>query len=256
MSQIGIEQILKPLKGKPVDVQREALIQAIQAEFKGSLFKTAKYLLGYKDITYNTHGEMIDALQADTKRKLIVMPRGALKSSLGIVAYSIWLLIRDPNERILIDSETYGNSKNFIREIKGHLESPLITQVFGTFRSDSNWAESSITIAQRTKVLKEASITASGIGANKTGQHYSAVLHDDVNTDRNSQSPENCAKVLNHYRLNTSILDPGGIMAVIGTRYSEADLIQNIIDNELSDEQRSQINPSHRRRKLGNSERA
>lgn len=226
------QELLKTLKAHPESVQIEALKEAIREEFRQSLFKTAQTMLGYSDITRHTHGEMIEALEAPTERKLIVMPRGTFKSSIGVVAYSIWLLLRNPDLRILIDSEKYENSKNFIREIKGKLTDPYVTQLFGEFRGE-NWTEGSITIRQRTKVLKESSLTASGIGAGKTGQHYDVILADDYNSPQNSENPEQRQKVIAHYKMNTSILDPGGTMVIIGTRYSIDDIPGIILDNEV-----------------------
>ena len=206
--------------------------RSLAAYFKLSLFDTAQELLGYKDITEFTHRPITDCLEDPGKRKLICVPRGCFKSSVGVVSYAIWCLLRDPNLRILIDSEVYENSKNFVREIRGKLESPVMARLFGNFRSE-HWTEGSITIAQRTKVYKEASITASGVGAGKTGQHYDIIIHDDLNSDKNSQNPEQRQKVIRHYKMNVSILEPGGTMVVIGTRYASDDVVGFILENEL-----------------------
>jgi hypothetical protein len=107
-----------------------------------------------------------------------------------------------------------------------------MVQLFGDFKSNQ-WAEGSITIKQRTKILKEASITASGVGTGKTGQHYDVIIHDDLNSSKNSQTKEMRDKVINHYKLNTSILEPEGIMVIIGTRYSADDVIGWVLDNEI-----------------------
>lgn len=213
----------------------EAIAEATEAQrelFRNNLFLTSKCLLGYKDLTWATHGPTCKALESQTKRKLIVMPRGSFKSSLCSVGYPIWLLLKNPNLRILLDSELYTNSKNFLREIKNHLESPRIVRLFGDFKC-STWNESEMLVRQRTIVKKEASITCTGIGAEKTGQHYDVIVMDDMNSPSNSNTPEGCAKVVQHYRYMQAILDPGGILVLVGTRYSAADLIQNCIDNEI-----------------------
>ena len=201
--------------------------------YQKSLYHTAKYLLNYSDITANTHSQIIEALECETKRKLICVPRGTFKSSIGCVSYPIWLLINNPNLRILIDSEIYTNSKNFLREIKAHLSSPALTDLYGEFYNPTIWNESEISIKQRTDIKKEASITVSGIGAVKVGQHYDVIIMDDMNSNNNSLTEEGRRKVVDHYRLNVAILDPGGIMVVIGTRYSEDDLIGHILKNEI-----------------------
>lgn len=225
--------ILNSIKGLDPKDQITALKSTIQNVCKDSLFFTAKYLLQYTEVNERTHGNIIRALESDTKRKLIVCPRGAFKSSLGVVSYSIWSLLRNPNERIMIDSETYTNSRNFLREIKAHLTNPFITDIFGEFKTETNWSEGSITIQQRNKAYKESSITCSGVGAVKVGQHYSKIIMDDLNSNKNSNTKEGRQKVIDHYKLNTSILEPDGIMVVIGTRYHMEDICGHILDNEI-----------------------
>lgn len=201
--------------------------------YRSSLYATAKYLCGLTEVVPHTHRKPIECLQRPSKRKLVVMPRGTFKTSLASVAYPVWQLIRDPNKRVLLDSELYGNSKNLLRQIKGVFESETFQNVFGQWRS-STWNEGEIIVRARTnRAIKEASITCSGIGAQKTGQHYDIVIADDLNSPRNSHTPEGCQKVVDHYRYYTSLLEQDGTLVVIGTRYSANDLIQYIMSNEI-----------------------
>jgi hypothetical protein len=73
--------------------------------YRNNFYCFARDLVGFKDINWRTHGELCRALEAKTTRKSICFPRGAFKSSLAVIAYSMWKLIRNPEERILIDSE-------------------------------------------------------------------------------------------------------------------------------------------------------
>ncbi len=225
--------LIEDIKRLPETLQVDALKKFERELYKSSVMLTGRHLLGYKDLTEYTHGDVIHSLEAASKRKLIVMPRGTFKSSLCSVTYPIWLLLNNPNLRILLDGELYSNSKNFLREIKMHLTNPYLTGLFGNFKNDTCWNEGEIIINQRTKNYKEASITASGLGAEKTGQHYDVVLVDDVNSPENSNTQEKRDRVINHYRYLTSILEPEGILCIIGTRYHESDLIGWVIKNEL-----------------------
>lgn len=171
--------------------------------------------------------------QESVKNKLIVMPRGTFKSSVGSVAYPIWRLLRNPNLRILIDSEVYSNSKNFLREIRAHLiGNQKLIGIFGEFKT-ANWNESELTIAQRTAIKKESSITCGGIGTVKVGQHYDLIIGDDLNSQNNSATQEGREKVITHYRMYTGLLDPGGEKVIIGTRYAVNDAIGHIVENEI-----------------------
>jgi hypothetical protein len=225
--------LLERLEKAPPEQAIQEAEEAQRNFFRESLFLTGKCLLGYNEMTWGTHGPICDALaNPRTTRKLVVVPRGCFKSSIGSVTFPIWHIIRNPNVRILLDSELYTNSKNFLREIKDHLINPRLERLFGTFKS-STWNEGEIIVGQRTKVHKEATITCTGIGAEKTGQHYDIIVMDDMNSPSNSNTPEGCQKVINHYRHMQAILEPNGIIVIIGTRYSAADLIQSVIDNEV-----------------------
>lgn len=217
----------------------EHLLETMREGFKSSLYHTAKYLLGMSDINWYTHGQMIQDLeelefrQKGIANALIIMPRGSLKSSVGSTAFPIWRLLRDPNKRILIDSATYDLSTQLVSAIAQYLTSTPVTDLFGTFKTKGDWSSKSITIAQRTKILKESSVVAGGIGSPKTGAHYDCIICDDLNNEKNSATPELMEKVYKHYQMNFAILDPGGDVAVIATRYAALDVPGSIMLNEL-----------------------
>lgn len=214
---------LKSLERLTTSEKLEAKRSITASLYEDDLFVLCRHGLKFKDVSWLTHGPIVSILEAPSRRKLIVVPRGTLKSSIACVGYPIWRLLRNPNERILIDSEVYTNSKNFIREIKGHLESEKFTSLFGEFASN-RWAEGEIEIKQRNKILKEASITAGGVSTTKVGQHYDTIIFDDMNSNKNSATTEGRQKVIEHVRYAFSILEPGGTVVVTATRYAEDDL--------------------------------
>lgn len=154
-------------------------------------------------------------------------------SSIGVVAYTIWRLINDPNLRILINSEVYTNSKNWIREISGVFKSKKFVDVFGDWEG-SPWSDGEIIVKARTKNFKESSVVAGGVGTIKTGQHYDLILNDDLNSEKNSDTSEGRQKVIRFYRMQFSLLEPGKTMIVIGTRYAVDDVIGHIMEHEIN----------------------
>lgn len=201
--------------------------------YEGSLYLFAKHCLGYKDMIARTHLPIAEALQSTTKRKLLCLPRGIFKSSLATIAYPMWCLIHNPNLRIMIDSEIYTNAKNFLREIAAHyVRNEKFRHLFGD-EVGPLWNEGEIIIKSRTKPLKEASIFCSGIGAGKTGAHMELIVADDLSSYINTKNPEIAQKTIDHYRLYQSLLEPDGTIVVIGTRYSEIDVIGFIMETEL-----------------------
>lgn len=204
--------------------------QVLAERYTQSLYHLCKFGLGYHDIRHSTHGKIFRALAAPTPRKLICVPRGCFKSSIAAVGYPIQCLLKNPNLRILIDSELYSNSATFLREIKAHLEGPELTSVFGEFKGDT-WNEGEITIRQRNKPRKEASITCGGVGTTKVGQHYDLIIGDDFNSPKNTATPEGRKKVIDHIKYNISILEPGGTLVFTATRYHEEDATGFILRN-------------------------
>lgn len=210
--------------------------EAVEMErqlYLSSLLIFTKFFLKYMDVTKAVHGEMIQVLESDATKKIIVEPRGIFKTSVAAISYPIYRLLKNPNLTILLDSELYTNSKNTLRAIKGHLESEEMTRVFGS-QVGRKWDEGEITIADRTDhSIKEASITVGGIGTTKIGQHYKLIIGDDYCSPDNTDTPDKCQKVINHVRYNLSVLSPGGEYVWIGTRYAERDIVGFLLSDVL-----------------------
>ena len=227
--------ILKGIDSLKTDQERAHFLkEATRQAYLQDFYLYARYALGYKDLEWAVHGECIRALESDAKKKLVVLPRGSFKSSLGSVAYPMWKLERDHDATILLDSEIYSNSKNFLREIKGHYASSRYISIFGN-RVGPKWDEGEIIIEPRRKNRKEASITVGGIETTKVGQHYDVIIGDDYNSASNSDTPEKCQKVIDHFKYNLNILNPGGEYLLIGTRYAELDVIGFLLSNVLEE---------------------
>lgn len=183
--------------------------------------------------------------QFDPKRnKLhIEMPRGTFKSSIVTIGLTLQFFLNDPDARILIDSETYSKAKNFLAEIKGHLEDnqkyrEIFFAIHGCYPDDGKknpsvrWTDSMIDLACRKHKRKEASITASGIDKSINGMHFDLIIGDDLHSEKNVTNKEQIQQVIDHYKLCFSLLDPGCPMVIIGTRWDYQDLYQYILENE------------------------
>lgn len=190
------------------------------------------HFLGYTEVNPRTHGETIACLESHHQRKLITIPRGAFKSSLASISYPLWCLLRNPNERILIDSEVYSNAVLYLRVIKEHMKAEDFIQVFGDLEGPV-WQEGSIVTANRTKKYKEPSITCGGVATTRVGMHYSRIIGDDYNSRENSKTRELAQGVIDHFRYNLNILEPDGEYVIIGTRYSEDDLLGFVLREVL-----------------------
>lgn len=226
--------MLKMIKDAPIGQRAAPAQMALRKIYLGNFFLFAKVFLEYKELEEDVHSEAIRVFESKATRKIVVLPRGSFKSTLGSVAYPIWRLLRDPNLTVLLDSELYTNSKNFLREIKGHFQSEKMERIFGQ-QVGLKWDEGEIIVKGRTKNIKEASITVGAIGTTKVGQHYQLIIGDDYNSQQNSETPEKCLKVINHTRYNLNILNPGGEYLWIATRYAERDIMGFLFNDVLGE---------------------
>ena len=107
---------MKELRGEKSYADLVALNQSLKHSIQNSLYNFC-HVLGFHDVDRFAHREIISCLEDDSRRKIICVPRGTLKSTIASIAYPIWLLLKNPNLRILIDSELYSNSITYLRPI-------------------------------------------------------------------------------------------------------------------------------------------
>lgn len=190
-------------------------------------------------------GAIEDKINMQINKILALMPRGTLKSTVITIAFSIQFNLNFPNGRVLIGSETYTKAKNFLSEIKGHYEkNKKLRTIYGTIYKNEDgsammpdqnekhdtWSTEAINLSCRSRPLKEPSIDCAGIGVTKNGMHYDLILGDDFHSELNTKEKEQIDKVKEYFKLLFSLLEPGGCMAIIGTRWDDDDLYQMIID--------------------------
>lgn len=227
----GLEPRRELLEGK----QRLLSLLREQKKQRGlsDLYFFAKYILGYAQIEEQPHREMCDFIQHPNKKKLLLEPRGSFKSTVAAIAYPIWRIVKNPDIRILIDSEDLANSKKMLSAIKTHFESnETFRSLFGDLRGDK-WTESEVYVLGRTRVAREPTIATSGVETPRVGLHFDLIIYDDLHSVHNVGTPEQIEKVVNHWRLGSSILEPEGEEITIGTRWHMADLYGVIIEQEI-----------------------
>jgi hypothetical protein len=63
--------------------------------------------------------------------------------------------------------------------------------------------------------------------------HYNRIIADDYNSPANTRTKELAQGVIDHFKYNLNILEPDGEYVIIGTRYSEDDLIGFVLRDIL-----------------------
>lgn len=187
--------------------------------------------------------KLSDQFDPNRNKLLVLLPRGTFKSSIITVGFTLQYILNDPDARILIDSETYGKSKNFLAEIKGHLESnpkyrAVFKQIHGVFpddtRKDSSvrWTDAAVDLACRTIKKKEPSISCSGVDRSINGMHFDLIIEDDLHSEKNVTNKEQIQQVIDHRKLANSLLDPGMPKITIGTRWDFQDAYNDALTTQ------------------------
>lgn len=202
------------------------------------LYYFDKYILGYKDMAETVHKPLCDFMYQGKDSKLIMMPRGSFKSSVITVGFSLHNIVLNPDIRILIASEKLSNAQKFLGEIKGHIEgNELFRTCYGKLEGkEDTWNTTEIVVSSRKKNLKEPTISTAGIDVTKVGMHYDLIIVDDPVSSSNVTSRDQIEKTLDWYKLLLSLLEPGGRLVVIGTRWDYGDLYGSLQEEPYAEE--------------------
>lgn len=227
---LDCKQIKSPMettRGEMVDDENEEIREACRR----SLSFLCKEFLGYRDWD-KVHDDLEVFLARPSRKKALLLPRGHLKSTIVTVGLTIQTILRNPNCRVLIGNQIWDMSRTFLREIKGQLENSQLKYLFGDFIS-AKWNEDMIIVRQRTKPLKEPTVLTTGVEAETTGGHFDLIILDDLTGLQNSQTPEQREKTKRFRRSMINLLEPGGMLIEIGTRWHLDDTFSVIFEKEL-----------------------
>jgi len=193
----------------------------------------ASHVLGYEVRPF--HLAMIRFQSAWEDSCLQLAPRGYGKTTILTITKAVHEIIKNPNVRILIASNTQLQSEVFLREIKFHLEhNPLLTYYFGRFFSPEKWDVREIVVAPRTSSAKESTVTCVGVGGPVASRHYDIIIADDLVDEENSRTEVQREKTrVWFYKTLQPCLEPDGKLFIVGTRYHYLDLYGHLIKNEF-----------------------
>ena len=201
----------------------------------GRIDVLALEVLGYEMLPF--HKSLIDFQSGAGVQALQLAPRGFGKSTILTITRTIFEIIRNPNVRILIASNTQLQAEVFLREVKFHFEqNELLRQVFGDFVSKEKWDTREIFVAPRTSVAKESTITCVGVSGAVASRHYDLIIGDDLVDEENSYTEIQREKVRTWFykTLLPCVADDRSRVYLIGTRYHPLDLYGHLIKNEFS----------------------
>jgi len=203
----------------------------IRSAGKRNLFYFARFVLGYDKLVPRIHRPVCDMLQSILKERRtqdnvrLYIPRGTFKSTLASKALPLWILLNEPNAKILLISLTDNVATKLAREIRWHVEhNPLFEALYGDWRTGAPvWNENEFVLPQRTVGSSDPSLEARGVGSNLTGSHYDYIIDDDVVGRPDKESPAEREKKKERMDEYIPILNPDGARAGLGTFWHHDD---------------------------------
>lgn len=182
------------------------------------------------------------ARRGDGRKKLILIPRGHLKSSVITVAYTVWRILKNPRLRVLIANATASNAFKFVRQIKWqfthnkHIQR-LWPELFLTMeqilRENITWTKNEMCVPRQAEYeLGESTVEGIGVGGNLVSRHYDMIISDDLVNNKNVKTPYLIEAVHEWYQLMHSLLEPGGEEIIIGTRWDYLDLYSTLLSQK------------------------
>jgi hypothetical protein len=175
------------------------------------------------------HKIMCDELTSPKPYKLLLWFRGSLKSTIAARNYPIQYLLNNPDHRVMITSANLDKATKQLGAIKEVYERHAgFRELYGDWVTP-RWKQDEIWVKPRTRPRKEPSIFVASVDAGKTGYHADLIVADDL-VDRSGVSSVGAIQAtIDFYRELWRVLEPGGKMVIIGTRWAYVDLYSHIL---------------------------
>jgi predicted phage terminase large subunit-like protein len=203
-------------------------------------------ILGYKDVSREVHGGLLDRLQKfpsppdretrwkhdkfvngqwvytplvpmpklEGKRRLLILDaRGHLKTTINAQAHVIQWIINYPDCAILIVQSTADKAESILGEIKRHFQgNPRFRQLFPEHCPQKrifDWGtQSAFTTEARPKscTRKEPTVMAVGIETGSAGYHFDVIKFSDIVEQKNSKDPNMCRVIADNFFMMHNLL--------------------------------------------------
>ena len=184
--------------------------------------------------------QVIDILLAESRLKLIILPRGFAKSTLVTIGFSSWRIGNDPNMRVMVVSNTEDQAASHIRGIEGVFKEDQYKDVFGNMIPDNPkltrtaWSATEKVVARRTRNLRQPTLKALGSGSQKSiGTRCDLLIIDDIISQEAASSPAERDHAWNYYNsaLRYTLQDENSSeIIVVNTRYHSDDVAGRLKD--------------------------
>lgn len=195
----------------------------IKKDFRKYLYVVWKHL-GLPDPTPIQY-DIAYYLQYGPKRRMIEAFRGVGKSWITS-AFATWVLLNDPDEKILVVSASKQRSDDFSIFTKRLInELPFLSHL----KAKEGQRDSNIAFdVGAAKAAHAPSVKSVGITGQLTGSRASRIIADDIESLNNSLTQTGRDKLLETIKEFDAIILPGGEITYLGTPQSEMSIYNSL----------------------------
>lgn len=142
----------------------------------------------------------------------------------------IFEILRNPNVRIGLISNTQKQAEGFLKEIKNHLEgNGRLIEIFGT-QVGPKWDTKEIVVKSKDSKHKDSTVSCIGVGSALIGKHFDMIVMDDAVTEEASRTElQRDRQRVWFYQSLAPTMEPHAELHIIGTRYHYLDLYGHVM---------------------------
>lgn len=212
---------------------RELRDFALRGLAKSDVFAFGEYVYGHPPAPH--HREMvnfiIDCINTG-QSSVILEPRGHAKTTWGNTIFLAWLIANVANLRVGLISNTAKQSNDFSRAIRWTYESnERFRDIFGDIVGRTKWTDVEwLRAGSPHHGSNNVTLYSAGAGGAIISKRFDLILCDDILDEDNTANTEQREKIEQWFwKTLRPCLVPGGITIVLGTRWGEDDMYQQLI---------------------------
>lgn len=210
----GPQHELAPEQREELQSLSESDWKKLREKAQTNLYFLSKGVLGYTQVEEGAHLALCAFMTREKlNRRLVLMPRGHLKTTICTISDSIRLALCNPNIQILIQNEVFDNASLMLQELEAHWEKgEMLRRIFPELvparfsGPGTDWSKVAASIV-RSSTSRMSTWTASGSGGSPQSQHFHVIKVDDLIGDKHKNSAKEMLSANNWVDSMTPLLD-------------------------------------------------
>lgn len=177
------------------------------------------------------------------ERQLLLLPRGHLKSHC-IAVYCVWKITYEPWTTIIYLTSQEDLAKAQLFAIKQMMTSDIYTMLWPEMLTEERgpkgergvWSAFAFAVdhpARKSRGIRDLTVQVKTVKSNAQGLHCDGLIFDDVVVPQFADTAVGRGELSRSLGYFSSILNPGGWIKAVGTRYHPEDAYQAMMDARI-----------------------